>query len=166
MATSTIVKNFRDGKLVLSDRKSPTPTTLEITLEEGNFQMSVGGYEIVDVYDRGEFATPRKGKAQKCTWQITAHATEFSSSSDITIFDLCTEGGKAWGGSGFQSSYGANAEVKALDVTFTMEGTAHGDAADHSIKLEHSTFKMSFTEGQTNSFSIQAESRKPFPTVV
>jgi len=52
------------------------------------------------------------------------------------------------------STLGANAEVYAVKLTLTIEGTDHGDAADHTIVLDDCTCSVDFAEGDPNSLSV------------
>jgi len=40
MSISAVVKNFRDGSLVVSDATTPTPITLTVQYEAGDFSLN------------------------------------------------------------------------------------------------------------------------------
>ena len=62
MAISSVVKNFRDGTIVLSDGTG-TPLTVTIQFENGDLSISgtnQGNYEHTKYLDRGELGSIRK----------------------------------------------------------------------------------------------------------
>jgi hypothetical protein len=40
MAASTVIKNFRDGTIVFADGTTPTPLSVTVTLEGGDFSLT------------------------------------------------------------------------------------------------------------------------------
>lgn len=155
MALSSIIKNFRDGTITLEDATG-TPISMTLALEAGDFSVDgfsqgVKSYETTDYTDRGEYATSRKTNQTFPSFSLTAHMSDLSDATDRSLFDIVTKGG-AWA-SGV-STLGPAADVWAIKITLTIEGTDHGDSADHVFSMDDCICEISFAEGDPNSFSL------------
>lgn len=153
MAISSIVKNFRDGTLTIEDGTG-TPISMTVQYEAGDFSLSgitEGQTEIVAYYDRGSLCSLRKTQDAHSTFSFTAHMTDLSDSTEKCLLDVVNKTG-AW--SSGVSTRGANADVWTTKVTLTIEGTDHGDSADHVIALDDCRLSLDLSEGDPNSFSI------------
>lgn len=156
-AESSVVKNFRDGTLTLADGTG-TPVTYTVVLEAGDFSvslMSADNHEVNAYLDRGDFATLRKTNQTFPSWSFTAHQTGVSDATLQTIYDFVM---KANAYSGNTSTLGANADVYTIKVTLTIEGTDHGDAADHTLVFDDSHVTIDFSEGDPNTWSLSGTS--------
>ena len=135
MAESTVVKNFRDGTIQLKDGTG-TPVTYTVSVEEGN--LKIGGmnvtsksYEKAIYQDRGEVASVRKTLRKFPTLSFDIMLRDVSDASSGTFLDFCL---KQNAYSGNVSTLGANMEY-TITVVLTIEGTDHGDSADHTITM-------------------------------
>jgi hypothetical protein len=153
MAQSTVIKNFRDGTVVFSDNTG-APLTLPIVYEAGDFSidnLNEGLVETTAYLDRGEFATLRKTNRVFPSFSFTAHMTDLSDATDKLLYDLARKTGAF---ASAVSTLGANADAMTYKLTFTVEGTNFGDAADHTMVLNDCRITLSFSEGDPNSFSV------------
>jgi hypothetical protein len=153
MAQSTVIKNFRDGTLVFADNTG-APLTLPIVYEAGDFSidnLNEGLVETTAYLDRGEFATLRKTNRVFPSFSFTAHMTDISDATDKLLYDLARKTGAF---ASAVSTLGANADAMTYKLTFTVEGTNFGDAADHTMILNDCRITLSFSEGDPNSFSV------------
>jgi len=168
MAVSTIVKTKRDGTLTIKDGTSPTPLELVIAYEAGDLSVTVPGPGVNAFLDRGEFgATPslRYGDDQPCTFTFTAYLRHPTDASDEVLLDLLTQSGQI--GTNWNSTLDAsgNAEVLAVQMVWTIEGTDHGDSADYSITLNHCVVTGTVSEGDPSQIQVQGTAYDVFPTV-
>jgi len=153
MALSAVVKNFRDGLLVVSDN-SATPITLTVQYEAGDFSLSgsnEGNTEVTTYLDRGELGTLRKTNRLFPTGSFTAHFTDIRS-AEKTLWALAT-----WSGpfaAGVSSIVGSDVKVYKT-LVWTVEGTQFGDAADHVLTLGDVRIdSVDVAEGDPNSYTI------------
>lgn len=155
MAVSTVYKTAIDGSIKLLDGTSGTP--LEITLSYDNGDFSCGPLKDVLNEDvaferRGKFMGVRAGARIYPTGSFTATMTQFSDATAGTLADFLLRNGNY---SAAVSTLGSTAEIYTVDIELTVEGTDHGDAADHTMTLEDCSVRIdSFSEGEPNSFSI------------
>lgn len=162
MPTSNIVKNMRDGKIVLSDFGGAN--SLEITVEPGDFKLDVPQEQVQNYLDRGRMGSPphlRFGEEQPMTGSFSVHMRGLSSASTAMVEQLIH--GTGYLLDNWVSTMGAAAEVFTLDITYSIEGTDHGDSADHSIVLPFCVVRGSFEEGDPNkaSFSFTSYAVRP-----
>ena len=156
-AESSVIKNFRDGTLVLSDGTG-SPVSYTVVLEGGDFAaglMSADNHEVTAYLDRGDFATLRQTNQTFPSWSFTAHQSGVSDGTLNTIRDFVM---KSDSYSANVSTLGANADVYTIKVTLTIEGTDHGDAADHTLVFDDSHVVIDFSEGDPNSWSLSGTS--------
>ena len=135
MAISSVVKNFRDGQLVISDNTTPTPIALTVQYEAGDFSITgqnEGNVEVTTYLDRGELGSLRKTNRTFPTGSFTAHFTDLSDATDKTLFNMAT-----WTGA-FSAAVSSitGSDVKTYKtLVWTCEGTNFGDPADHVLTL-------------------------------
>lgn len=154
MAISTVCKNFRDGTILLEDGTG-TPIALTLQFENGDFSiagLNEGNYEVTTYLDRGELGCIRKTNRSFPTGSFSAHFTDLSDGTEKTLFDLANKTGAF---ASAVSTLGANADVMTYDLTFSVEGTDFGDAADHVLTLADVRIDdYSLAEGDPNTQSI------------
>ena len=153
MPSSTVAKNFRDGLLEVFDGTG-SPISMPATLETGDFSLSgrTSGQKETSVYlDRGDFATIRHTNQAFPTVSLSAHMAYLSDGSAGSFVDLIRKTGQF---ASAVSTLGANAELMAYRLILTIEGTDHGDSADHQISLDDVVLSVDFSEGDPNSFSL------------
>ena len=73
MAYSTAPKVRRDGKITLKDGTTPTPISLEVAYEEGNFSFDQTKSDRIVIRDRGTIGSVRKGDDQPITGSFTIY---------------------------------------------------------------------------------------------
>lgn len=153
MATSSVVKNFSDGTLTLTDA---TATPISCTARFVNGDLSIDGLKAklrdTNAYQaRGAFTSVRHTTRKSITGSFTCQLSEFSSASANDVIDaFCKTGAFAAG----VSKLGASAEVWAVDLTFAIEGTNHGDSGDHTITIGSCEGEVSIKEGDPNTISV------------
>ena len=153
MAVSAVPKNFRDGTLSMEDGTG-TPLTITIAYEPGDFSLGdlVQGQKDVAIYlDRGAFLGARHTNFKPATWSFSVLMTDVSDATDVNVADFLLKYNQA---SSNVSTLGASAEVYAVKITLTIEGTDHGDSADHTIVLDDCIIDaLSLSEGDPNTMS-------------
>jgi hypothetical protein len=157
MAISTVVKNFRDGTIVINDGTSPTPLTLTVQFETGDLSLSSanqGQYEYTKYLDRGELGSIRKTNRMFATGSFSCQMTDLADATDRLIWNAVNKDG-AWASA--VSTLGANADLYTLQIVITIEGTNFGDAADHVLTMNNCRCSIDFAEGDPNSFTINFE---------
>lgn len=154
MALSSVVKNFRDGTLVISDATTPTPISLTVQYEAGDFSLSganEGNTEVTTYLDRGDLGSLRKTNRTFPSGSFTAHFTDIRS-AEKTLWALAT-----WSGpfaAALSSITGSDAKTYK-SLVWTVEGTNFGDAADHILTLGDVRIdSVDVAEGDPNSYTI------------
>ena len=153
MAVSTVVKNFRDGAVKFEDGTTPTPLSLTLALESGDFALSglsQGNTEATTYLDRGVLGSVRLTNQTFPTFSVSCHMADLSDATDKLIWDAINKTGA------FASAVStiSGSDVYGLKVTLTIEGTNFGDAADHTIVLNGCHCTIDFAEGDPNSFTV------------
>jgi hypothetical protein len=161
MAASTIRKTMRDTTATLTDGTN----TLVLPFMAGDLSVSIPGETIVRNDPRGVIdAVPalRKGADQPMTFSLSGAIADFSDGTDEILTDLLLKNDI---GGGWTSTGGANAEVMSLHLDIAIEGTDHGDAADHAFRLPHCTFEGTLDEsGDFWTISLSGTSHAVRPT--
>lgn len=156
MAISSVVKNFRDGTIVLSDGTG-TPLTVTIQFENGDLSMSganAGQVDHTKYLDRGELGSVRRTSRTFVTGSFSCQMTDLSDSTDRLIWDMVNKTGSF---ASAVSTLGANADLYTLKIVLTVEGTNFGDSADHVLTMNDCRCSIDFAEGDPNSFTINFE---------
>lgn len=153
MAISSVVKNFRDGVLLVEDGTG-TPLAVTIQFEAGDFSLSglnQSNTEATTYLDRGELGSVRKTSRTFPTFSFSAHMTDLSDATDKLIWDAVNKTGAF---SAAVSTGGTASDVYMLKVTLTIEGTNFGDSADHVIIMNNCHLAIDFAEGDPNTFTL------------
>tara|TARA_Y100000310_G_C20685161_1_gene818510 strand:- start:1077 stop:1532 length:456 start_codon:yes stop_codon:yes gene_type:complete len=140
--------------------------SLTISYEAGDFQLSIGANVVANL-DRGKFgATPslRLSDDQAMTATFTAYLRDFSDATYATLEEIILQSGDV--GSNWVSTLGSDAEVFTLDLTWTVEGTDHGDASDHVLTIPFCHVTGSLSEGDPNQVSISITSYATLPSTI
>jgi hypothetical protein len=158
MAHSTVVKNFRDGSLLIEDGTG-TPNAFTVIYESGDFSVSglVQGQKETTVYlDRGDLGSLRHTNQTFPSGSFSMHMVDLSDTGYATAVDLMLQSGKfvAGGATPGVSTLGANAEVYTVKMTLTIEGSDHGDGSDHTVVLDDCLCSIDAAEGDGNSLSV------------
>jgi hypothetical protein len=154
MAISSVVKNFRDGTILVEDGTTPTPISLTVQYEAGDFSLTglnEGNIDSTTYLDRGDLGSVRKTNRTFPTGSFTAHFTDLSDATNKTLYDMVTKGG-AWA-TGISTITGS--DVWGVKVTWTIEGTNFGDPTDHVLTMTGVHFTgIDVSEGDPNSYSL------------
>lgn len=164
MAESTIVKTKRDGTILFEDNGGANSYT--VAFEEGNFNLTVPGSTVNLFLDRGRITSPpsiRYGDDQPLTGTFTAYLRDFGDATYATLTEILTQTGDV--GTNWVSTMGANGEVFALKVTWTVAGVIHGDAADHVMVMDHCYVTGSIAEGDPDLVTINFTCYESYPAV-
>ncbi len=152
MAISSVVKNFRDGTLLLEDGTG-TPLAVTVQYEAGDFSLTgltSGQKEITTYMDRGDLASVRHTNQTFPSVGFSAHMTDVSDGTELTLPDIVMR--TATGAfSAAVSTLGANADVYTLNVTWTV--TEPGGAS-HVVVCDDVALSIDMSEGDPNSFAI------------
>jgi hypothetical protein len=153
MAASTVIKNLNDGSVTVEDGTG-SPVSLSVPFTVGD--VSIDGLgpqqnEVTAYETRGSLNTVRHTTRTYPTVSFSAQLADYSDGTDGTLVDFCL----------FQASYsanvstlGANADVKTIKLTLTVEGTDHGDSADHTIVMDDVYVTVAVAEGDPNTVTI------------
>ena len=158
MPESTVVKTKRDGSIALLDN---TSQTYVISAEPGDFNIAVPLETRNDFLDRGRLVgSVRYGDDQAVTGSFTVYHRGGSSTdgASAALIDILNGTAFSYVTNPWESTLGANAEVKTVDVVMTIEGTDFGDAADHICTIPDCSLSYSLTEGDPNTISITFQS--------
>lgn len=153
MPISSVVKNFRDGVITLSDGTTPTPLTLTVQFESGDFSISglnQGNTEATTYLDRGVLGSVRLTNQVFPTLTFSAHATDISDATNRTLWDAVNKTGS------FASAVSTigSSDVYGLTVKLVIEGTNFGDPTDHEITCVGVHLSIDFAEGDPDSFTL------------
>jgi hypothetical protein len=150
---NSIVKNFRDGAIILKDGTG-TPIAVTIEFESGDFSISGlsanANTEVTTYLDRGSLGSVRLTSQSFPTWSFTCHMVEFSDAVTKTVWDAVNKTGT------FAAAISTitNSDVYGLDCVINIEGTTLGEATDHTLTLVGNRITLDFAEGDPNSFTI------------
>lgn len=158
MPASTVIKHFTDGLITLGDGTTPTAVELDVPFSVGD--LAVDGLrhtqrETVNYSTRGTHNSSRLGNPSYITGSFSFQIADYSDATDQTVLDFLRATGSY---SANISSEGADAEVYKVNITLTVEGNDHGDAADHQILLEDCDCTFQVSEGEPNTCTINFES--------
>ena len=153
MAVSSVVKNFRDGTILIEDGTG-TPLAVTVQYEAGDFSitgLNQSNTEATTYLDRGELGTVRKTSRTFPTFSFSAHMTDLSDATDKLLYDAVNKTGAF---SAAVSTGGTASDVYMLKVTLTIEGSNFGDSADHVMIMNNCHLAIDFAEGDPNSFTL------------
>jgi hypothetical protein len=153
MAVSSVVKNFRDGTILIEDGTG-TPLTVTVQYEAGDFSitgLNQGNVEATTYLDRGELGSVRKTSRTFPTFSFSAHMTDLSDATDKLLYDAVNKTGAF---ASAVSTGGTASDVYMLKVTLTIEGTNFGDSTDHVMIMNNCHLAIDFAEGDPNSFTL------------
>lgn len=153
MATSSVVKNFSDGTLTITDATG-TPISCVVRFSQGDLKIDGLKAKLRDTVAyqaRGAITSVRHTTRAMVSGSFTCHMSEFSSASANDAIDaMCKTGAFSAG----VSKLGASAEVWAVDLTWAIEGTNHGDSGDHTLTIGTCEGTVSIAEGDPNTISV------------
>jgi len=153
MAASTIPKVRRDGTLVLAD--SGASNSYTVAYEDGDMSFSAEKADRVVIRDRGTIVGVRSADDPVLSFSFSVHQRDFTDASNANIVDVIEQTGSSssWTSVGNGTAFAPY----MLDVTLTIEGTDHGDSADHTAKMSKCILTWDFAEGDPNKISVKGE---------
>ena len=125
MAYSTAPKVRRDGKITLKDGTTPTPVSLIVAYEEGNFSFDQTKSDRIVIRDRGTIGSVRKGDDQPITGSFTIYMRQFTSASAGSVLDFINKTGSY--SANVSSSSTVPTDEYAINIEFEVDGDAAGD---------------------------------------
>lgn len=156
MAYSTAPKVRRDGVIKLRDGTTPTPVSLTVDYEEGNFSFEQTKADRTIIRDRGTIKSVRKGDDQPITGSFTIFMRQFTSSSAGSVLDFINKTGSY--SSNVSSSSAVSTDEYAINIVFEVDGDAVGDSdGDTLATFDTCICTASFAEGDPNTITVSFE---------
>ena len=156
MAYSTAPKVRRDGVIKLRDGTSPTPISLTVDYEEGNFSFEQTKSDRTIIRDRGTIKSVRRGDDQPITGSFTIYMRQFTSSSAGSVLDFINKTGSY--SSNVSASSAVSTDEYAINIIFEVDGDAVGDSdGDTLATFDTCICTASFAEGDPNTITISFE---------
>lgn len=156
MAYSTAPKVRRDGVIKLRDGTSPTPISLTVDYEEGNFSFEQTKSDRTIIRDRGTIKSVRRGDDQPITGSFTIYMRQFTSSSAGSVLDFINKTGSYSGN--VSSSSAVSTDEYAINIVFEVDGDAVGDSdGDTLATFDTCICTASFSEGDPNTITVSFE---------
>lgn len=157
MSLSNVPKTGVDGTIKLIDGTSVTPLDLTLRFYMGDWNLTglvPGGRESVVIEGRGKTRGLRKGKVKFPTVSLSAHAAELTETGTGTLLDwVYKTTGTPFASRAKTHSIG---DLDTTNIQLTIEGTDHGDGADHVVWLGDVSFEVTHQQGEDgDKFSIQ-----------
>ena len=157
MAESSVVKSRIDGTITITDGTSGTPLSYTVDIEgDGNFTSTSGKAEHVVVYDRGAIVGRRKTNDGIVTGSFSVNMRQFTDGTEDTIIDVIENTGN-WSAAVTTTGPEFDVEGETKTMTYTSEGTDHGDSADHVQTFERVVFDWDYAEGDLNTINVNFE---------
>lgn len=137
MAYSVVPKTRRDGKITLEDGTTPAAISLEVAFEEGNLSIDKPNqFSSLVIRDRGDISAVRKQDESIITGSFSFNLRQFTDGSEAgSIIDFVDKTGFYSSNVSTGSTGTPYLEQYAIDIKYDVEGTDHGDDADHSATL-------------------------------
>jgi hypothetical protein len=156
MAYSTAPKVRRDGVIKLRDGTTPTPVSLTVDYEEGNFSFEQTKADRTIIRDRGTIKSVRKGDDQPITGSFTIYMRQFTSSSAGSVLDFINKTGSY--SSNVSASSAVSTDEYAINIIFEVDGDAVGDSdGDTLATFDTCICTASFAEGDPNTITVSFE---------
>ena len=156
MAYSTAPKVRRDGKITLKDGTSPTPISLEVAYEEGNFSFDQTKSDRIVIRDRGTIGSVRKGDDQPITGSFTIFMRQFTSTSAGSVLDFINKTGNYH--TNVSASSSVSTDEYSINIEFEVDGDAVGDTdGDTTAIFDTCICTASFSEGDPNTINVSFE---------
>ena len=156
MAYSTAPKVRRDGVIKLRDGTTPTPISLTVDYEEGNFSFEQTKSDRTIIRDRGTIKSVRRGDDQPITGSFTIFMRQFTSSSAGSVLDFINKTGSY--SANISSSSAVSTDEYAINIVFEVDGDAVGDSdGDTLATFDTCICTASFAEGDPNTITISFE---------
>lgn len=156
MAYSTAPKVRRDGVIKLRDGTTPTPISLTVDYEEGNFSFEQTKSDRTIIRDRGTIKSVRRGDDQPITGSFTIYMRQFTSASAGSVLDFINKTGSY--AANVSSSSAVSTDEYAINIIFEVDGDAVGDSdGDTLATFDTCICVASFSEGDPNTITVSFE---------
>ena len=156
MSYSTAPKVRRDGVIKLRDGTTPTPVSLTVDYEEGNFSFEQTKADRTIIRDRGTIKSVRKGDDQPITGSFTIYMRQFTSSSAGSVLDFINKTGSY--SSNVSASSTVSTDEYSINIVFEVDGDAVGDSdGDTLATFDTCICTASFAEGDPNTITVSFE---------
>ena len=156
MSYSTAPKVRRDGVIKLRDGTTPTPVSLTVDYEEGNFSFEQTKADRTIIRDRGTIKSVRKGDDQPITGSFTIYMRQFTSSSAGSVLDFINKTGSY--SSNVSASSTVSTDEYSINIVFEVDGNAVGDSdGDTLATFDTCICTASFAEGDPNTITVSFE---------
>lgn len=156
MAYSTAPKVRRDGVIKLRDGTTPTPVSLTVSYEEGNFSFDQTKSDRIVIRDRGTIGSVRRGDDQPITGSFTIYMRQFTSASAGSVLDFINKTGSY--SSNVSSDTTVSTDEYAINIIFEVDGDAVGDDDGDTIATFDTCICLaSFSEGDPNQITVSFE---------
>lgn len=152
MAESTVVRNKRDGQVVISG----TAGSYTVAYETGDFSCDIPRETVSLCLDRGSIgAIPsiRNVDEQPVTFSFSAYFRDVGDASYHTLLDLCAQYSVGGYSSNMTSTISTASDTKTLTVLWTINGMAFGES-DKSLAFYYSVIRASVSEGDPNTINV------------
>lgn len=153
MALSNIIKNMRDGTLIIADGTSGTPLQINVSFDNGDFSISGLKAKLAETtaYEtRGQLRSLRHTTRVYPTGSFSCMMAEFSEATTGTVADAILKNGAF---AAAVSTKGPDADVYCVSLSFIVDGTSHGES-DSTMTLNDCECSIDFSEGDPSSFTI------------
>jgi hypothetical protein len=149
VAVSTIIKNFRDTTITISDNAAALSHT--VVYEPGDAAFDSGKHEIAVYRDRGDIAGVRKTNQGLPSGSFSVHYTDLTDAAvgAGTLTDMLDGVG---GYATAVSTLGSTSDVYTVKLTFTIAEAGAG--SDHVITFDDCFCTWSFAEGDPSTVSV------------
>ena len=163
MAATTVVKVRRDGTITFADNAGfGGANTYTVAYENGDLSFNREKSDRVVIRDRGAIAGLRKADDPVNQISFSVHMRDFTDGTSDALVDVLDFAGAA---SGWTTTGGTGYEEKLLDIKITVEGSNHGDSADHTATFTKVLFIWDFAEGDPNVVNVSGEIYGGAPTL-
>ena len=156
MAYSVVPKTRRDGLITLIDGTG-VPVTLDVAYEEGDLSIEKpNAYSSLVIRDRGDISAVRKQDQSIITGSFSFNLRQFTDGSEAgSVIDFVDKAGNYSGNTSTGASGTPYIEQYAIDIKYTVEGTDHGDSADHTATLSKCVIdSYSISEGDPTNITL------------
>lgn len=157
MAYSVVPKTRRDGTIKLIDGTTPTPVELTVAYEEGNLSFDIpDAYSSLVIRDRGDISAVRNQDQSIITGTFSFNLRQFTDGAEAgSVIDFIDKDGNYSSNVSTGSTGTPYIEMYAINIQYDVEGTDHGDDADHSCTLSKCVVdSYSVAEGDPTNVTI------------
>jgi hypothetical protein len=159
VAESVIVRNKRDGTILLAD--SGAAHTYTVAYEPGDFSYTVPGVGVELYLDRGVMADPpsiRDGDDAPMTLAFSAYMRDVGSATYATLLDIAHRYAAGYVLTNWVSTMGSGTgPTFTITVTLTINGAAFGES-DKSVAFKYVAFRANAKEGSPNTVDCSGTS--------